>query len=79
MMILAMMVMMMMMMSPNTRVHTPHTRVTEVERGRVALIMALLDHLDRDLDLNLTDGDDDDVPPAGSSNTRPYNTCVPCH
>ena len=28
--------------------------------------MALLDHLDRDLDLNLTDGDDDDVPPASS-------------
>ena len=63
MMVMMMMVMMMMVMSPNTRVHTPHTRVTWGGGGRVALIMALLDQLDCDLDLNLTAGDDDDVPP----------------
>ena len=83
MMILAMMMMMMMMMmmSSNTRVHTPHTRVTEVERWRVALILALLDQLDCDLDLNLAAGDDDDVPPASSWVFQHpcVQHCVPCH
>ena len=40
--------------------------MTELERERVAFIMASLDQLDRGLDLNLTDGDDDEVPPASS-------------